>query len=122
MNPLLWPRAELNRGPTSAGGPVDSATPALDSVRMDEGKSVTFTVSGCTVRCGPDQTLLEVAEAAGIPMPSSCRDGSCGKCRARVLEGRVDMRHHGGILPRHIDLGYVLTCCSRPLTDVVLER
>ena len=89
---------------------------------MDADKSVTFTVSACTVRCRADQTLLEAAEAAGIALPASCRDGTCGKCRARVLSGQVEMRHQGGILQRHIDRGYVLTCCSRPLTDVLIER
>lgn len=84
--------------------------------------SVTFTVSGCTLECGPEQTLLEVGEAAGVPLPSNCRGGNCGKCRAKLLSGKVDMRHQGGILPRHIELGYILTCCSRPLTDVVIER
>jgi ferredoxin len=97
---------------------------ALDheSARMQRSQSVTFTVSGCTVECRSDQTLLEIAEAAGVPMPSSCRDGECGKCRARLLSGEVDMRHRGGIAARQVELGYVLTCCSRPLTDVVLER
>ncbi len=106
----------------SPARPVDSGAVALESAHVDPDVSVAFSVSGCTVRCRADQTLLEVAEAAGIPMPSSCRDGTCGKCRARVLSGRVDMRHHGGILQRHIDLGYILTCCSRPLTDVTIER
>ncbi|MDA8351168.1 MAG: 2Fe-2S iron-sulfur cluster-binding protein [Pseudomonadota bacterium] len=85
-------------------------------------KTVTFKVSGCTVRCRPEQTLLEAAETAGIPMPCSCRDGNCGKCRAKLLGGEVDMRPNGGLLPRHRALGYVLTCCSRPLTDVIIER
>lgn len=89
---------------------------------MDRLKSVTFTISGCTVECRSDQTLLEVAEAAGIPMPCSCRDGECGKCRARLLSGKVDMRDRGGIAARHKALGYVLTCCSLPLTDVTVER
>ncbi len=89
---------------------------------MTSAKSVTFSVSGHTVACRPDQTLLEAGEAGGVPLPSNCRDGTCGKCRARLLSGQVDMRHQGGILPRHIERGYILTCCSRPLTDVVIER
>lgn len=101
---------------------VDSRAGAPDSAPMAAEKTVTFTVSGCTVSCRPEQTLLEAAEAAGIPMPCSCRDGNCGKCRAKLLGGEVDMRPNGGILPRHIALGYVLTCCSRPLTDVIIER
>lgn len=84
--------------------------------------SVTFSISGRTVECRPEQTLLEAGEAAGLPLPSNCRDGACGKCRAKLLSGRVDMRHQGGLLPRHRELGYILTCCSRPLTDVVIER
>ena len=101
---------------------VDSRAAAPDSARMVAEKTVTFTVSGCAVRCRPEQTLLEAAEAAGIPMPCSCRDGNCGKCRAKLLGGEVDMRPNGGLLPRHMALGYVLTCCSRPLTDVIIER
>lgn len=89
---------------------------------MATAKSVTFSISGCTVECRPEQTLLEAGEAAGVPLPSNCRDGNCGKCRAKLLAGKVDMRHQGGILQRHIALGYILTCCSRPLTDVVIER
>lgn len=89
---------------------------------MAQSRSVTFTVSGCTVACEPDQTLLEVAESAGVPIPCSCRDGSCGKCRVRLISGKVDMRHRGGIVQRQIDRGEVLTCCTHPLTDVVIER
>ncbi len=84
--------------------------------------TVTFSISGCTVECRPGETLLEAGEAAGVPLPSNCRDGTCGKCRAKLLSGRVDMRQRGGLLSRHIDLGYILTCCSSPLTDVVIER
>lgn len=89
---------------------------------MSTARSVTFSISGCTVECGADQTLLEAGEAAGIALPSQCRDGTCGKCRAKLLAGEVDMQHQGGLLPRHRALGYILTCCSRPLTDVVIER
>ena len=89
---------------------------------MASARSVTFSLCGRTVACRPDQTLLEAGEAAGVALPADCRDGTCGKCRARLLAGEVDMRHQGGILQRHIALGYILTCCSRPLTDVVLER
>lgn len=89
---------------------------------MTRTKTVTFTTSGCTVECLPDQTLLEAAETVGVPLPSSCRGGACGKCRAKLLCGRVDLQHEGGLLPRHIELGYLLICRSRPLTDVVIER
>ena len=84
--------------------------------------SITFSQTGRTVPSRADQTVLEAAEAAGIPVPFSCRAGQCGTCRSKLVSGRVDMKHAGGIRQRHIDLGFILVCCSRPLTDLVIER
>ncbi len=84
--------------------------------------SVTLTVSGMTVPCYADQRVLDAIDAAGLRLPSSCREGKCGTCRSRLISGQVDMKHNGGIRQRQIDLGYVLICCSRPLTDLVIER
>lgn len=84
--------------------------------------SVHFSRSGKTVRCAADQTILEAARAAGIMIPSSCEKGICGTCKSHLLSGRVDMRHGGGIRQREIDQGKLLVCCSRPLSDLVIER
>jgi ferredoxin len=35
---------------------------------------------------------LDALDGAGIPMPSSCREGTCGSCETAVLEGEVDHR------------------------------
>jgi len=84
--------------------------------------SVTFSQAGRTVPCRADQTILTAAEAAGLPLPFSCRDGRCGTCRSRLICGSVDMKHAGGIRQRQIDQGDILVCCSRPLTDLVIEK
>jgi ferredoxin len=84
--------------------------------------SVTFTQSERTVRCRTDQSLLAAAESAGLPPPFSCREGKCDTCRSRLLAGELDMRHAGGIRQRQIDLGDILLCCSRPLSDLVIQR
>jgi len=39
-----------------------------------------------------------------------------------MVSGQVDMKHAGGIRQREIDQGWILPCCSKPLSDVVLER
>jgi hypothetical protein len=39
-----------------------------------------------------------------------------------MISGKVDMQHQGGIRKREIDAGMVLICCSKPLTDLVIER
>ncbi len=66
--------------------------------------------------------MLDAARAAGLKLPSSCTKGMCGTCKCRLVSGRVDMHHQGGIRQREIDAGLVLICCSKPLTNLVVER
>jgi ferredoxin-NADP reductase len=72
--------------------------------------------------CAADQTLLQAATAAGLRMPSSCTSGLCGTCKTLKLSGDVQMQHAGGIRQREIDKGWILPCCSRPVSDIVLDR
>ncbi len=51
-----------------------------------------FEQSGVTVTVAPGQSILQAAEAAGLDLPNSCREGICGTCEAAVLEGRPDHR------------------------------
>jgi glycine betaine catabolism B len=46
----------------------------------------------------------------------------CGTCESKLLSGSVDMKHNGGIRQREIDAGMFLPCCSRPLSNLVVER
>ncbi|MBB3606028.1 ferredoxin-NADP reductase [Mycolicibacterium sp. BK556] len=48
--------------------------------------------SGVTLEVTPDQSILELVEEAGIPITTSCYEGVCGTCEARVLEGIPDHR------------------------------
>jgi len=48
--------------------------------------------SGLTVTVPPDKSILEVVEAAGIQVLSSCQEGTCGTCETPVLAGEVDHR------------------------------
>lgn len=49
--------------------------------------------SGFTVEVGPDQSMLEAIEAAGIESPYLCRGGACGQCEARVIEHDGTLLH-----------------------------
>lgn len=58
--------------------------------QADAPVAVTFAPSGRQARWTPGSgSLLELAEASGLTPPYSCRAGSCGSCRARVVEGAV---------------------------------
>lgn len=84
--------------------------------------TVTFVKSGRSFACAPGSTILEAARKAGVPMPSSCTKGLCGTCKTMKISGTVQMNHAGGIRQREIDKGLILPCCSRPDSDVVLDR
>jgi len=83
--------------------------------------SVEFTKSGRTVTCRADENVLDVALAAGVRLASSCSQGMCGTCKIPKLSGEVEMNHNGGIRPREIAAGKILTCCSKPLSDLSLD-
>ncbi|MGP9821736.1 FAD-binding oxidoreductase [Salinarimonas sp. NSM] len=83
---------------------------------------ITFTKSGRTVPCDENTTILAAARLAGMRLPASCTKGLCGTCKTRKREGTVEMAHAGGIRQREIDAGMVLLCCSKPRSNVVVER
>jgi len=83
---------------------------------------VELTVTGQVIDCGESQFVLQAAKAAGLRLPSSCTRGMCGTCKSRLLSGTVEMTHLGGIRQREIDQGWILPCCSKPTSDLVIER
>ncbi|MBP6217536.1 MAG: hybrid-cluster NAD(P)-dependent oxidoreductase [Oligoflexales bacterium] len=83
--------------------------------------SVSFPKISKTISCSTDQTLLSAIRNAGIPISFSCQKGICGACRTKKISGSVDMLHQGGIRPKDIEKGFILPCCSRPLSHVALE-
>ncbi|MFX1670984.1 iron-sulfur cluster-binding domain-containing protein [Paraburkholderia sp. A2WS-5] len=75
------------------------------------------------LNCPPGTTILDALHALpnGPKIPNACRSGVCGTCKLRKLEGQVEMNHNGGITDEEVDEGYVLPCCSIPLSDVTIE-
>jgi ferredoxin-NADP reductase len=83
---------------------------------------ISLSKSIVTINCAANQFILDAARAAGLRMPSSCAKGLCGTCKTKMISGQVDMKHGGGIRQREIDQGMILPCCSKPLTDILLDR
>lgn len=85
--------------------------------------AVSVSVGGRRVECGPDRTVLEAFLRAGVWMPNSCNQGTCGTCKIRVLAGEVD---HGAsprdtLTDAERSAGLALACQARPRTDTVVE-
>jgi ferredoxin len=70
--------------------------------------------------CRADQTVLTAAEAAGVPLPSSCCAGVCTTCAAKILSGTVHQPDAMGVKAELQQQGYALLCVSFPRSDLDL--
>lgn len=85
-----------------------AAPPVVDGAEF----VATAAASGVTVRVAADESLLAALTRAGVQAPYSCRQGFCGTCRTRVLDGAVDHRDTLLTGPERA-AGMMLTCISR---------
>jgi ring-1,2-phenylacetyl-CoA epoxidase subunit PaaE len=68
------------------------------------------------------QSILTAALQAGIELPYSCRAGRCSSCRAKLLQGNVQMHYNEVLTDADEAEGYILTCTGHPTTpDVVVD-
>ena len=77
--------------------------------------------SDVDAECVAGQTVLQTARASGVRIPAACEFGLCGTCKVKKISGEVEMNHNGGILDDEIDDGYILACCSKPLSALEIE-
>lgn len=64
--------------------------------------------------------ILEGGLQSGADLPFSCKGGVCSTCRAKLIEGEVEMDVNYALEDYEIEAGYVLTCQSFPLTEKVV--
>jgi ring-1,2-phenylacetyl-CoA epoxidase subunit PaaE len=65
------------------------------------------------------ENILDAAQKTGVDLPFACKGGVCCTCKAKILEGSVNMDVNYGLEQDEIDAGYVLTCQSHPTTKKV---
>ncbi len=65
-------------------------------------------------------SILDAALAKGADLPYACKGGVCCTCRAKIVEGEVEMEVNYALEPDELEKGFVLTCQSHPLTDRVV--
>jgi ring-1,2-phenylacetyl-CoA epoxidase subunit PaaE len=95
---------------------------APSTVPPVEGASTVRVLSGGAVTAAtvPRSTwLLDAARGQGADVPFSCLGGMCGVCRARVLDGQVDMVTNHQLSAAEVAAGAVLTCRTRPVSRSV---
>jgi ring-1,2-phenylacetyl-CoA epoxidase subunit PaaE len=89
------------------------AAEAAEATVIFEGTRTSFPVAH-------GEAIIDAGLRAGLGLPYSCKGGMCCTCRARLLEGRVDMAVNYSLEPWETEAGYVLTCQARPVTPRVV--
>jgi CDP-4-dehydro-6-deoxyglucose reductase len=84
---------------------------------------VTLAPSGRSISVAPDETILEAALRDGHAVSYHCANGSCGDCRARIIEGKLaDHLHHDFIFKGADRLQPMLLMCrAKPASDMTIE-
>ena len=109
-------------------GPEETRTPGITQISRPphvpagaagQGPRISFARSGLSVQWDSRfQSLLALAEACDVPVRWSCRTGVCHSCEVPLIAGRVSYQPDPLELPA---LGNLLTCCSQPAEDVVID-
>lgn len=83
--------------------------------------TVEFASSGKSAPLPPDTAILEVADEIGVEIDNSCRVGTCGVCRVKLLSGTVTMAVEEGLQPSDKEQGIVLACQAKSTGNVTVE-
>jgi ring-1,2-phenylacetyl-CoA epoxidase subunit PaaE len=103
-------------------GPIDPESLPKEPEDATGTVALTFVLDGrsSTVRMRPDTSVLDAALAVRNELPYSCKGGMCASCKARVVEGSVEMDKNYALVDEDLAAGYVLTCQAHPTTDAIL--
>ena len=66
------------------------------------------------------ESVLDAAISHHMDAPFSCKSGICSTCKAKVIEGEVEMAANHALEDYEVEQGYVLTCQCHPVSDKVV--
>ena len=84
---------------------------------------ITLKPSGHVFSALPGETMLQAALREGFPLPYGCRNGACGTCKGKIIQGTVDFGSHNEDTLTELEkrAGMALFCCASTLSDLVIE-
>ncbi len=104
--------------------PAGAATAAVSGGSRHNGRvKITVLPSNREFQARADEPVLTAALRQHLNLPHSCKGGSCGACRVRVVRGRFEYPHGrpAGISAEEEGSGHALICQARALDDLVIE-
>lgn len=108
---------------TTPGQAAKAVKPVVEKAQKDYDSQVSVTLDGITHEFGLDADGPNVLDAAlhhGADVPYACKGAVCCTCKAKVLEGVVEMDLNYALEPDELEAGYVLTCQSHPKSKNVV--
>jgi ring-1,2-phenylacetyl-CoA epoxidase subunit PaaE len=81
---------------------------------LSDGREYTFELST------DGENILDAGLRNGVDLPFSCKGGVCATCKARLVEGQVDMDLNQALRAEEIENGYILTCQSHPVSKKII--
>jgi len=103
------PGAAAEHPPSRAGGEGSEVAVTI----VMGGRRRTFTTT-------TTDSVLSAGLAAGLDLPYSCCGGVCSTCRARIVEGEVEMAQNYALEDWEVEAGFVLVCQSRAITPTLV--
>lgn len=84
---------------------------------------VTVRPSGRVFAVEPGEAVLAAALRQRVTLPYGCKDGACGSCKSKVLQGQVNQGTHSASALTDVEQkqGYALMCCAVPQSDLEIE-
>jgi ring-1,2-phenylacetyl-CoA epoxidase subunit PaaE len=105
---IVQRREETSDGPAARRDQVSQVTVRLDGM----GHTFDLPFEGSSV--------LEAALMEGVDLPFACKGGVCSTCRAKLLEGKVEMDNNYALEADELATGFILTCQSHPRSEKVV--
>ncbi|NCF18660.1 MAG: phenylacetate-CoA oxygenase/reductase subunit PaaK [Haliea sp.] len=90
------------------GGKTSEVTVVMD------GRSISFDLTA------DGENVLDAGMNQGMDLPYSCKGGVCSTCKAKLVEGEVDMDITHGLEGGELEAGFILTCQAHPISDKVV--
>ena len=119
------PREQIK---TEAFGPAEkketrqpAVQTAMVEARSETTPTVTFTISGKAAPLPADTSVLEAAEHVGVAIDNSCRAGTCGLCKVKLLKGAVTMAVEDALSAEEKALGIILACQAKSRANLEVE-
>ncbi len=108
---------------TSPAGPLGRSKRKKRTSQPPIISKIKITLDGATFEfdlTSDGDTILEAAMKGGADLPFACKGGVCCTCKAKLLQGEVEMDVHYGLEAEEVKAGYILTCQSHPKTAQVV--